>query len=465
MKILHLVQSFGRGGRRQAIQTLMHGLGRLGVSSELCLLNELGCPVGEAVHVSTKINILGRRGGIDGRAIRRLARICRDRGTDILHVHDGASQLAGALTRLRRPRTRLVMTFHRSLGFESARPRDRLRNALAGALTAAVVTASCERRMHYLSENFVASRKVVRIPLGIELARFEPKPRRRANARAALGIEPDGIVLGAVGHFGAEKGLDRSLRVLQVLARRGLPHPVTLIVVGDGAPADRRALQKLAQETPTVRVVFTGFHPRVERWLQACDIFVHLPRQEAFGLAVVEAMAMGLPIVACRVGGLTDIVREGVNGWLVRPGTPADMTGALELLILSSRIRTEMGIESRRIARAEFGADLYSQRYVGLYDDILQGNRPRGVESSNEGREADGCGRRALLGRWWRRNDPHSNPPSQGRRKPESSAVGRVATCRLLTPRPSSPPQGGRELEEEGTQGPPRQGAGNQGGE
>src|SRR5262249_33998676 len=148
MKVLHLTLSFTQGGRRRAITTLAKQLRAQGVGCDLCCLEELGCTPEEAMADFGAVEALHRQSVIDQRALRKLTQFCDQRKIEIIHTHDAASQAMAALVRIWRPRLRLLMTFHRSLGFESSRFRDRVRNALAGLQCGAIVTGSRERRDH-----------------------------------------------------------------------------------------------------------------------------------------------------------------------------------------------------------------------------------------------------------------------------------------------------------------------------
>src|SRR5262249_41799680 len=161
---------------------------------------------------------------------------------------DAASHFTAALFRLRHPGMRVLLTFHRSLGFESARFRDRVRNAFANLLTDAVVTGSRERREHYLRQNLISPRKVVRIPFGTDLSRFRPQPEVREATRQRLGLGPEVFVCGAIGHFGEEKGLDVVLRGFTELTRRRPAVPLALVILGEGQPPRRQLLHSLAGE-------------------------------------------------------------------------------------------------------------------------------------------------------------------------------------------------------------------------
>jgi glycosyltransferase involved in cell wall biosynthesis len=383
MNVLHLTLSFAEGGRRRAIATLASQLRAVGVSSDLCCVGELGSDPREPSEVFGSVESLCRRSIWDDRALRRLTRISDQRNVEIVHSHDAASQVMAAMLRVWRPHLRLLMTFHRSLGFESSRFRDRFRNALAAFQCGAIVTGSRERREHFLTENYVTPRKVIRIPFGIDTTRFRPNPAARSEICRELAIEPGALVIGAIGHFRPEKGLDRVIRGFAVLCRRPLPVMPVLVIVGDGTPAQRSTLHALARETPPGRIIFAGYRRDVERWLQACDIFVHTPRLEAFGLVVAEAMASRLPVVATPVGGILDLLRNENTGIFVSPDSPTTLADAFERLLSDATLREKMGRCGQETALAEYGMDLYARRYLHLYKDLMAHRPPRGIDDMN----------------------------------------------------------------------------------
>jgi L-malate glycosyltransferase len=379
MRILHLTLSFERGGRRRAITLLTEGLQPLGVECNLCCLEALGCGPEEASDLFATAIALDRRGPLDGTALGRLVALCRARRVQLIHAHDAASQFAGALLQFRLPGLKLVMTFHRTLSFESARLRDRLRNSFAGLLSQAIITGSRERQAHYLRENFIDPKKVVRIPFGIDTNRFRPDPDTRDAIRRELGLPEAAVVFGAVGHFGEEKGIDVVLHGFRELARRSPGVPVILVVLGAGTPAQRERVEALARDFSAGQVIFAGFRPDVERWFRAFDVFVHAPRLEAFGLVVAEAMATGLPVVATAVGGLLDLVRPRQTGLLIPSESAVELANALQELAGDEPLRRAMGEQAHRIAGEEYTVRLYAHRHLRLYHDVLAGRPLQGV--------------------------------------------------------------------------------------
>ena len=319
-----------------------------------------------------RILVLGRRSLFDRAALGQLRAFCLERNVDVIHTHDAASQFTAALVRFALPRMPLLMTFHRSRSLESATFVDRLRNTLAGSQSAAIITPSEARRTHFLTQNLVPAHKVVRIPLGTDLLQFQPDPAVRAAVRQELGFGPEVILLGTIGNFVPAKGVEVAIQAFQALAGRPIPHPVALVVVGDGPGRPGiEALVSSVRDSPGV-VRLAGFRLDINRCMAAIDVLLHTPRIEAFGLVVIEAMATGLPVVATRVGGVPELVRDGSTGLLAESAQPESLADALQRLLNDRNLRASMGAEGRRVAVAEYGRELYARRHLQLYDLLLR---------------------------------------------------------------------------------------------
>jgi glycosyltransferase involved in cell wall biosynthesis len=373
INVLHIVLSVRPGGRRNAIVALARQLRSSIGRCDLCCLDELGCDAEEVAPYFDSVTVLARRGNGHLEAARRLRALCRDRDIHLIHTHDAASQFTAALVRLVRPHIKLMMTFHRSLGFESARRRDRIRNAFAGWLSGAIVTASSERREHFRYENTVANGKLHTIPLGIDTHAYCRDPKRRSEIRSKLNLGPACVVVGAAGHFGPEKGIDVAVRGFEELRRRFPDLDVKLIVLGDGSEHQRSVIQRAIGPHSAGRVVLAGFQENVRDWYSAFDLFVHTPRMEAFGLVVIEAMAASLPVVATRVGGVPELVRHERTGLLCEPESPTAVAGSLARLVRSADLRDQYGASAVEVAGTEYSVSLSTERYLALYSRLVTG--------------------------------------------------------------------------------------------
>ncbi|MDZ3822507.1 MAG: glycosyltransferase family 4 protein [Pseudoxanthomonas sp.] len=373
MRVLHVTLSFANGGRREAIAALAAGLAGQGVSSSLCCLDGLdSTPAERAVFADAFA--LDRRKLFDLRALRRLARYCADHGIDILHAHDAASEATCALA-MPFSGTPLLMSFHRTRNFESARLRDRIRNAVVGLRVGAVVTASRERRDHFIGSNWVSPAKVECIPLGIDLERFAPDPDRRAALRAELDLPDDALLVGCVGHFGPEKGVDLAIDAFQRVLAAHPDQPLHLVVLGRGDPDHERLVRARVRPQAAQRIHFAGFRTDPERWFQGFDVLLHGARHEAFGLVLAEAQACGVPVVAAAVGGIPDVVVDGATGLLAATADAEHLAASLARLLADPPARLAMAAAASRHAATAFSRDRYALNFLALYRRLLDGRR------------------------------------------------------------------------------------------
>ncbi len=372
MKVLHVTLSLRPGGRREAILSLARGLAPLGIDSYLCCIEEMGT---DRQMTDLKGSIcLHRKGLFDHAAMRQLRDFCRQQGIDVLHSHDAASQFICmlALPFFGPP---LLMSFHRSLDFESARWRDRIRNAVAGLRTRVVVTASQARRRHYQRRTLIPARKVICIPLGVDARRFAPDAGQRARIRQELGIKPAGRLVGVAGHFGREKGVDIAIEVFQRMLRENPHIDASMVILGRGSSARTDFIRDCIDPALARHIHMVGFQRHPEHWFAACDLFLHAARCEAFGLVLVEAMACGLPVLAPATGGMLDIVSDGKTGRLVAPGDTAAMTEMLAGMLADEKALAAMAAAARQRVLDEYTETLTASRFQALYQRMI-GDQP-----------------------------------------------------------------------------------------
>ncbi|MEO6666924.1 MAG: glycosyltransferase, partial [Nitrospiria bacterium] len=182
-----------------------------------------------------------------------------------------------------------------------------------------------------------------------------------------LGLPQDAYVFGSVGRLEPPKGhvyLIRAFaRVIKMNAR------ARLVLVGDGSLA--KPLQEEAAHLGLVeRVVFTGSRRDVPYLLRAMDLFVFPSLWEGQGLALVEAMASGLPVVASRVGGVSEVVSDGCTGQLVPPGSPEALAEAMLAVMASPARARAMGAAGRARSETVFGAAHMIKRLEELYIEV-----------------------------------------------------------------------------------------------
>jgi glycosyltransferase involved in cell wall biosynthesis len=208
---------------------------------------------------------------------------------------------------------------------------------------------------------------------GIDIDRFTPNPVRRHAVRAELGLGEDGLLVGIVGRLQRHKG---HLEFLEV-ARRLLPrHPeVRFVVVGEATRGEDEEANEILDRFQAAglgdRMILTGYRDDVPDLLGAMDVFLFPTHAEAFGLVIVEAMAMGVPVVSSNCDGVPDIVEEGRTGYLVDPTNVEALTAAVELLLADPTRRQDFGAAGRRRALEAFSLDGMCEKMEELYEELI----------------------------------------------------------------------------------------------
>lgn len=248
-----------------------------------------------------------------------LVEIVRRERIDVVHVHTFGAQGVGTRAAIATGRA-LVRTEHSTRIFDDPSCWVFARRTLPKAHVSCAVSEDVRRTAHEQSPAVTANMRVV--PNGVDLARFPLLPRlpiARARAREA---ETRGPRLVVVGRLEPRKGVDL---VLEAVSR--LPH-VTLDVVGDGpsGPALREHARRLGL---LGRTRFLGATRDVSAALAEADFVVSGARKEGLGLALLEAMASGRPVVAPRVGGIGEFLRDGETGFLAEASAPNERVTAL----------------------------------------------------------------------------------------------------------------------------------------
>ncbi len=213
--------------------------------------------------------------------------------------------------------------------------------------------------------------KIVDHPVGIDIERF--KYSASATPRADGGIR---IV--SVARLVWEKGLEYAIKAVGILAAKNPGLEIKYEIIGEGPL--REKLQALAEkEGLSETITFAGGMDQdyISRRLAESDIFLLSSVEEALSVALMEAMASGLPAVATKVGGVPELVRDGEDGYLVRPGDAAAIADKLDLLVRDPGGRMKMGMTGRRIVEEKYDIRKLNEKLVELYRSLLAGDAPQ----------------------------------------------------------------------------------------
>ncbi|HSL21154.1 MAG TPA: glycosyltransferase family 4 protein [Vicinamibacterales bacterium] len=216
----------------------------------------------------------------------------------------------------------------------------------------------------------VAPDRVEVITNGIAWASARDREGSRREIRAQLGISEDDFVFGFVGRLSEEKGLTCLLRSLQGLSAAGGARCRALLV-GDGP--QRSALERLATGLGVgANVAFAGFQANPSRWYAAMDAFVLPSLTEGTPMALLEAMAHQLPVIATAVGGVPGMLAHQESGILVPPSEPDRLRDAMRSVAGNPELRLRLGERAARTVRQQFDADGWTRRVRDVYVGAIQ---------------------------------------------------------------------------------------------
>jgi glycosyltransferase involved in cell wall biosynthesis len=240
------------------------------------------------------------------------------------------------------------------------------RNVVARGSDAVVVVSRWDRHQMIDVVHMPPSRVRV-VPNGIDA--MAPTGH---DVRAEFGVAPDRALLAVVGRLTAQKCQADLLRAVAYLKAQG--RPVSCLLVGDGP--DRDALAALAGRLAIEEaIIFTGTRSDVPDVLAALDVAVLCSIWEGLPLAVMEYMAAGAPIVATAVGGVPELIDDGVHGLLVPPSDPVALAGAITRLLDDRRLAQRLGAAGRARQHAEFDLDNTVKRIEQLYLELCPASR------------------------------------------------------------------------------------------
>ncbi len=301
----------------------------------------------------------------------RLVRFIRERRVAVVHAQDVYTNVLGTLAAAA-AQVPIIVT-RVDLGHHLAGYRRRLL-VLASRRADRVLVNALTIRDLAIREGVQADRVAV-VRNGVDLAELD----RQASAAPAAPAPVAGAFVNVANLHHPVKGQGDLLQAFREVARG---HPeARLVLVGDGVrrPLLEREARRLAIAD---KVHFLGHRRDVPAILARAMAGVSASHAEGISNAILEAMAMRLPVVATAVGGTPEIVREGQNGFLVPPGAPAALARRMADLLEREALRRRMGQAGRRIVEREFGVEQMRLSYDALYHELTEPRTPRIVSGA-----------------------------------------------------------------------------------
>lgn len=344
-----------RGGEQQVLYLVqaLHGRGYDNVTI---------CPPGSALHqraceAGLPTRTLRMWHEIDAIAACRLGLYLRRHRVDILHMHDPHAHTLGLLACLLAPRVRRVVS--RRVDFAPIRNGFSRRKYMASGLHYVAVSDAVRQVM---LDSGIPEHRVQTIHSGID-------PQRSADVPDVSPVFPLGTrVIGTVGHLAGHKGHRYLLEAAKLLLA---DEPSVGVVIG-GAGDLRQDLEAQAEALGIrARVCFTGFRRDILSVARQFEIFVFPSYLEGLGTSVLDAMALGKPVVATRAGGIPEMVQDGVTGLLVPPRHPQALSQAILSLLRRPHVARQFGEAGQKRVAELFTAERMALQTMHFYHRLI----------------------------------------------------------------------------------------------
>jgi glycosyltransferase involved in cell wall biosynthesis len=309
----------------------------------------------------------------DARALAGLVSLIRSFRPHVIHTHLSKAGLIGRVAALAASNAPRVHTFHGNVfdGYFSPRVSRMILGVerALGRHTHALIALSEAQRDELLERHIAPASRIHIVPLGIDLARFAGSDR--GHAREHLHVDRDAPVVLAVGRMVPIKRLDRLITAMETVAAAV---PASRLYLVGGGP-ERAELERIVRERRLDQTVtFVGWSTETPDWYCASDVVALSSAREGTPLALIEAAAAGRPSVATAVGGVSDVVRDGLTGVVVADGDEAGLATAL-IGLLSDKSKAEEFGRAARAGSGRFGDGRLVEDLDCLYRALLRERR------------------------------------------------------------------------------------------
>lgn len=359
MKTLHVEAGTHLYGGGLQVFFLVQGLQTRGEEALLV------CPTGSAIAAQARahglrVHEIAMGGDQDIGLIGRVRALIRTERPDLVHLHSRrGSDVWGALA----ARLEGVPTV---MSRRNDNPEPRGWFNLKYKLYDRVVAISDGIRQVLLGAG-LSPDKVVCVHSAVDTERYRPHRDDIDWFRDEFELAPDELTIAMAAQFIARKGHRTLIAALPAVIA---VHPRTRVLLFGQGP-EMAAMKKLVRRAALQQhVVFAGFRSDLERVLPCIDLMVHPAEMEGLGVALLQAAACGLPIVAGRAGGIPEIVRPGLNGELIEPGDVGALSGHLIRLLGDAALRQRYGAAGRALTLAEFSIDAMVEGNLQVYREV-----------------------------------------------------------------------------------------------
>ncbi len=370
IKVVHMIGGGEYGGAENHIIQLIASFNPQEIDASVICFYESA--FSETLReMGVEVTVLDQYHRFDPRIAWGLGPVLQKMNPDILHTHGVKANFFGRIVARRLKFMKVVTTVHSHLKHDYDQWAIKLltygMEYSTRRLNDYFIAVSRPIKMDLIRTG-VAEERIAVIPNGIPLQKFTGVHNPKL-LREELQLPGDALVVGTVARLRQVKGVDLLLEAAGPLCREW--NNLHLVVIGDGP--ERGTLEQQAKDIGiTDRVDFLGFCDNVEEYLPGMDVFANTSLSEGLPVAVLEAMAAKVPVLASGVGAIPDLIQHGHNGLIVEPGSVSEIRAGLERMLRDPEWRRFMSENGFRTVKNGYTTTVMSQRNQELYKKLLE---------------------------------------------------------------------------------------------
>ncbi len=365
INVIHLVEELTIGGLEKILTTIVLNLNKEKYNVSVWCLREGGFFANKLVKEGIDVKILHISTSRNPLSIYKLYKLLKSHKFDIIHTH---AYSAGTIGRISAFLAGIpVIISHNHSVYDYYNKYYHFVEWLLSHITDKIICISDVVNRFANKTQRINAKKLITIHNGID-SEYAVSEKRTSGLRKELGIPVDHSVICTIAHMEEHKGIKYLIESASLLLQSR--NDVSFLLVGEGALKEE--LKILCADLKIEKnVIFAGERSDIPEILSLTDIFVLPSLREGLGLAILEAMACGKPVIATNVGGIPEIVKDGVSGILVSPKDPEVLHSAMNELLGNREKLRKMGYNGKRVCNESFDSKTMIGKIEDLYDSLM----------------------------------------------------------------------------------------------
>ena len=369
MKVLYSCLSKSWGGMEMFTLTAVKQLLKRNINVELLCLAESRLHI-EANNLGLVKHPIKVSGYFHPYGTLKVSTVIRRENFDIIHTQ-ASKDLWLLVPALNLIKSKIPLVFTKQVG-SFINKKDKLHQLIYNRVDYALAISRVIKK-NLLETTTLKEEKILLMPNGIDTKQFDPETKKGDRVRKEFNIHDNEVVIGMMARFSPGKGHEEFLSAADELNKKY--GNLKFLVVGEASRGENEYEEKIkgiVKEKNISNIIFCGFRSDTPEVLAAMDIFAFPSHAEAFGIALVEAMAMGKPSVCSGADGVLDIAVDNETSFLFEKKNAKDLADKIEQLINSKELRIRFGSNARKRAAENFDIEILTDKVIGIYKNALK---------------------------------------------------------------------------------------------